>query len=73
MFHKKLYPFIFAITFYIHEPIFIIFGKNVAKKLVICRALRAVIYSSNVFQLRTSLSVAGVAENMWCSTLKIAF
>jgi len=31
--------------------------------------------SSNVLQLRlrTSLSVAGVAENMWCSTLKITF
>ena len=27
----------------------------------------------NVLQLRTSLSVAGVAENTWCSTLKIAF
>jgi len=32
-----------------------------------------VIDSSNVLQLRTSLSVAGVAENTWCSTLTIAF
>jgi len=32
-----------------------------------------VIDSSSVLQLRTSLSIAGVAENMWCSTLKIAF
>jgi len=34
-----------------------------------------VIDSWNVLQLRTSLSVAGVAENSntWCSTMKIAF
>jgi len=32
-----------------------------------------VIDSSNVLRLRTSLSVAGVAENTRCSTLKIAF
>jgi len=39
---KNLYPFYFCNNFFIREPIFIIFGKNVAKEIsLICRALRA--------------------------------
>ena len=32
--------------------------------------LLIVIGSSNVLQLRTSLSVTGVAENTWCKTVR---
>jgi len=34
--------------------------------------LLLIVQSSYVLQFRTSLSVADVAENKWCSTLKIA-
>ena len=73
---KKLCPFYFCNNFFIREPIFIIFGKNVAKEIGNMQSLTCLLLTvqmSYVLQLRTSLSVAGVAENMWCSTLKIAF
>jgi len=56
---KKLHPFNFLI----------IFGKN----LLYAEPYLLVIGSSNVLLLRTSLNVADVAENTWCSTLKITF
>ena len=72
---KKLHPFYFCNNFFfIPEPIFIIFGKNVAKDTVNMQSLNYVlaIDSSNVIVLlRTSLSVSGVAENTWCPPLKI--
>ena len=33
VFQKKLYPFYFCNNFFIREPIFIIFGKNLAKEI----------------------------------------
>ena len=70
---KKLHPFHFCDNFVGHEPM-LIFGKNVAKEIGNMQRLTLLLLTvQNVLGLRTSLSVASVAENMWCSTLKIAF
>ena len=60
---KKLYPFYFCNNFVGDEPILIILGKNVAKEIGNTCLLLTV---------RMSYSVAGVAENTWCSMFKIA-
>ena len=67
---KKLHPYYFCDNFVGHEPMWIIFGKNVAKEIGNMQRLTWLLLS---VQMRTSLSVASVAENTWCSTLKIAF
>jgi len=49
----------------------IIFGINIAKEIGNMQRLVVVIDSSNVLRLRTSLSVASVAENTWCSLFNV--
>jgi len=65
----KLYPFNFCNNFVDHALILIIFGKKFASCGL--EAYIHVIDSLNVLQLRTTLNVAGVVEDTWCSTLKV--
>ena len=58
---------IFAITFLSVNRFSYFLAKNVAKDIVNMQSLTCLLLT--VHMLRTSLSVARVAENMWCSTL----
>jgi len=60
---KKLYSLYFCDNFVGHEPILIIFGKKRSQGNWQHAESYVLVIDSIVLQLRTSLSVAGVAEN----------
>ena len=70
---KKTIPFYFCDNFVGHEPMLIIFGQNVAKEIGNIQCLLLTVQCLTVENQLNFLNVAGVAENTWCSTLKIAF
>jgi len=60
---KKTHPFNFCSNFVSHEPILIIFGRNVAKEICNMQSLVYLLLDrSNGLQLRTSLHVARDVE-----------